>query len=473
MDFVEGKKRKRVSKKNKTSWRKHIDIEDVNDFLETSRQDERIGNVSDKPDHELFFVDTTPKKQRLTARGRRKINAAKPSRSLLALENLSKVPDPIVKRNRVRTKDERKHFIAKSIAAANAAKGIIPKRKLQSENDRLKSYDKLNERVKSKKANKTINQDIWSVGDVIEQHPEYNSQWIDKNVAEHNLCNTGTAIKTIPKGAFHKRSKLKSVSIPHPGTSYNPSRKDHEELLKTVIELEEKFIREEEHLNRVTTSMFDKMTAAQRDELRRKEMSAGIEELEGNVPDFKIDDSSDSDTYKAVNPAVIVKRKDKKKVRKAREQKVIQQKLLKAKLEKKKVTDIHRIRHLKEEIKEMEESLKDARKLKAKRKQEEKFEPRRLGKVVFQEQDIDFSMPEAICGNLRNVKSEGSLLKDRFKSLQQRNILAPSVDVGLRRRREVKRFVRKSHKEEEPQPNALKKSQRGNNNDKKIRIIDK
>lgn len=107
----------------------------------------------------------------------------------------------------------------------------------------------------------------------------------------------------------------------------------------------------------------------------------------------------------------------------------------------------------------MEESLKVAREMKAVRNEQEKFEPRRLARVVFQEQDIDFNMPEAICGNLRSVKAEGSVLKDRFKSMQQRNILAPSVDVGLRRRREVKRFPRKSHKEEEPQPNVLKKKQ--------------
>lgn len=111
------------------------------------------------------------------------------------------------------------------------------------------------------------------------------------------------------------------------------------------------------------------------------------------------------------------------------------------------------------DIKEVEESLKVARKMKAVRHEQQKFEPRRLGKVVFQEQDIDFSVPEAICGNLRNVKAEGSVLRDRFKSMQQRNILAPSVDVGLRRRREIKRFIRKTHKEEEPQPNSLKKKQ--------------
>lgn len=94
----QSKKRKRVSKKTKTSWRKHIDIEDVNEFLETSRLDERIGKVSDKPDEELFVIDKTPKKQKLTARAQRKLNASKPPRSFLGLENTSKVPDPIVKR---------------------------------------------------------------------------------------------------------------------------------------------------------------------------------------------------------------------------------------------------------------------------------------------------------------------------------------------------------------------------------------
>lgn len=65
-------------------------------------------------------------------------------------------------------------------------------------------------------------------------------------------------------------------------------------------------------------------------------------------------------------------------------------------------------------------------------------------------------MPQDITGNLRNVKVEGSILTDRFKSMQQRNILPPTVDLGLRRRREIKRFVRKSHQEELPQPNAKK-----------------
>lgn len=54
-----------------------------------------------------------------------------------------------------------------------------------------------------------------------------------------------------------------------------------------------------------------------------------------------IDDGADN-SYKAVNPPVVIKKKDPKTRRKAREQREIKQKLLKKKLEKKKITDIHR-----------------------------------------------------------------------------------------------------------------------------------
>ena len=38
-------KRKRVSKKNKKSWRKHTDIKDVEKFLEEKIREERTGFV--------------------------------------------------------------------------------------------------------------------------------------------------------------------------------------------------------------------------------------------------------------------------------------------------------------------------------------------------------------------------------------------------------------------------------------------
>ena len=36
-------KRKRISKKNKKAWRKHTKVQDVEDFLEEQRLEERLG----------------------------------------------------------------------------------------------------------------------------------------------------------------------------------------------------------------------------------------------------------------------------------------------------------------------------------------------------------------------------------------------------------------------------------------------
>lgn len=88
----------------------------------------------------------------------------------------------------------------------------------------------------------------------------------------------------------------------------------------------------------------------------------------------------------------------------------------------------------------------------AERKEKKKSEVHRLGRFAFEEEEIDVNLPEDISGNLRNITAEGSVLKDRYKSLQKRNIVAPSKDLGLRKRRAIKRYTRNSHKEELPQP---------------------
>lgn len=39
-------KKKRVSKKKKIAWRKHVDINDVEEYLEDKRVEERMGLVN-------------------------------------------------------------------------------------------------------------------------------------------------------------------------------------------------------------------------------------------------------------------------------------------------------------------------------------------------------------------------------------------------------------------------------------------
>jgi len=47
--------KKRVSKKNKSAWRKYADVQDIDNFLDEQRSLERIGNYSNKKDEELFY----------------------------------------------------------------------------------------------------------------------------------------------------------------------------------------------------------------------------------------------------------------------------------------------------------------------------------------------------------------------------------------------------------------------------------
>lgn len=54
------------------------------------------------------------------------------------------------------------------------------------------------------------------------------------------------------------KTKVAAIETPHPGTSYNPSFKDHQDLLKEVADNEKKIMKEEEHLARVTKTIFKK-----------------------------------------------------------------------------------------------------------------------------------------------------------------------------------------------------------------------
>lgn len=250
----------------------------------------------------------------------------------------------------------------------------------------------------------------------------------------------------------------RAIQIPHPGTSYNPSLDDHLALMSAVEERELKIIKKEEHLDRVTTAMFKKVSAEERDDFKLKELRSGLDEDEDAATNNQNDD--DSNEYIAVNPPVEIKRKDKKARRKQKEQLELQRAVQKKKQLKKQTADLHRIKKLTAEIKVTENQLDMSRARKKEAEEKKREQPHRLSKFPFEEEEIDINLPEELSGNLRNVTPHGSILSDRYKSMQKRNIIAPSKDLGLRKRRAIKRYVRNSHKEEPVQPVKSKKKRK-------------
>ncbi|XP_061401807.1 ribosome biogenesis protein NOP53 [Musca vetustissima] len=463
-------KKKRISKKNKSAWRK-TDIQDVEEYLEEQRQEERIGTFTEKKDEELFKIDVTPadakKPTALTEKQKRKLNAKKPLRSLQVLENTSKVQDPIVKRNIVKQKK----------AGRNIEEEVInptKPRHIQANQDRAKTYAKVEEKVK-KLATKIpdTNKDIWQEEDFREKVPGLKDEkgWISEELAKYNAQKLGLPVYKIHDSIRHRTTKAKKFEPPHPGTSYNPSLQDHQKLISDIVEKEEKLIKEEKHLKRVTTQMFRKVTAEERQQQHIQEMSAGLDDDEDEAEEGdndegdennagkkskkakkedqegEEDNSDDSAPYDSINPPVENKKKSKAQRNRELRQKELQKKLEAKKALKKQIADLNRIKSLKTEVLIEEEELKEAMKRRKKAEFKKKFETKRLGRLKFNEPDQDVNMPEELAGNVRNIQTGTSLLVDRFKNFQKRNILPVSVATGKQKKPKVKRFPRSTHKD--------------------------
>ncbi|PSN36118.1 Uncharacterized protein C0J52_17203 [Blattella germanica] len=328
-------RKKRVSKKNKKSWRKHTDTKDVDSFLDDQRLEERLGKpFADRQDDELFEIDTVGHKEELVSTKRTK-KKLKPIKCFSILENQSAVPDPITKRNRVRTAEERKHPLVKKIENDRNEKGILKRKKIVSIKDQLLAREKkLN---KPKKGDFKF--DLWETdyGNTLNS----DSTWLTPTTLFHTLKNTGKLKKKIPEKFLDKPYSAPAMEAPHPGLSYNPSYHDHQELLSEVVNKELELRKEEKHLKRVTSKMFYHVSVKDRENQWMDEMSQGLP----NPDKQETNEESESDseyTSLSVNPPVKNKKKTLKARRKLKEAKkaALQQKHQKT--EKKKVSDIYK-----------------------------------------------------------------------------------------------------------------------------------
>merc|ERR1712083_710658 len=72
--------------------------------------------------------------------------------------------------------------------------------------------------------------------------------------------------------------------------------------------------------------------------------------------------------------------------------------------------------------------------------------PQKLSNYKYEPQVIEIKLSDELTGNLRNLKQEGSLLEDRFKSMQRRNVVEVRVKQKTVRKLKRKTFEKRSHK---------------------------
>ncbi|CAM9111697.1 unnamed protein product [Bubo scandiacus] len=82
----------------------------------------------------------------------------------------------------------------------------------------------------------------------------------------------------------------------------------------------------------------------------------------------------------------------------------------------------------------------------AKRRQREVL-PRRLGRLRYEEPSLEVQLSDELPESLRTLKPEGSVLRDRFKSLQKRSLIEPRERAKFKRRYRLKYVEKRAFRE--------------------------
>ncbi|XP_018531543.1 ribosome biogenesis protein NOP53 [Lates calcarifer] len=431
-------RRKRVNKNKKKNWNKHSDINDVEDFLDDVRHQERTtgGLLSEKSDDSLFFLDVgqpkkaEPKEAESVEGKKRKGKQSRPLRIDLILQHDSLVPPPkdVLAYQQPNAKKLRR--IAQK-AEQLAAKGVVPRRQKQL----------LNRRPVDKKVKAAVTEannnpdreyyDIWGQETKDSADPWYLQQTRKKLVKR-------------PEKLNEKPSVLPAVEVIAPGGSYNPDFFSHQALLQEAHEVEVKKQKEEDKIERqLAVNKEDTAT----EETKLREQVEGLVEEENEEETAPNEEEEEEEEDVAVGAIAVAEKKTERQRKREKAEKIKEQQ----RLADRQLTDqrqqLFQLRSIKTSIKQQEQKTKDKQKQRKVKQEAQKAQPRRLGRLKFQPQDMEVQLSDELAGSLRRLKPEGSILKDRFKSLQKRNLIEPRERAKFKRRHKVKYVEKRAFRE--------------------------
>uniref|UniRef100_A0A8C5QC08 Ribosome biogenesis protein NOP53 n=1 Tax=Leptobrachium leishanense TaxID=445787 RepID=A0A8C5QC08_9ANUR len=422
-------KRKRINRNKKKSWGKHIDIRDVEEFLEDVRLQERTagGLLAEQTDDSLFFVDTGSKKK--VSRIQRKL---RPLRIDLILQPDSKVAAP------------------KDISSHQVPNGRKLKRKLEREMkleaggvlprpDRLLQAQLRNKRPRRRpEPNNNPSRgfyDLWDESVAVEPTLEGKESWY--------LQQTQKGQVKRPSRLSVRPSQLPAVEVMNPGASYNPTFESHQALLLKAHEAEVKKVREEEKLQRQLNLPTAAEAATQ--ESQFQELCEGLVESDAE-DDAAAGDAAESSELGAATLA----RRERKTERQRKKEK--EAKMLKVKQEAERSLrlrgqELFQLRSIRADIAQQQVASERRKEQREENRKAAAFKPKRLGRLKYQEGDVDVLLSDELPGTLRKLKPEGSIARDRFKSFQKRNLIEPRERAKFKRKLKVKYLEKRAFRE--------------------------
>lgn len=394
-------------RKGKRAWRKNVSIEDVEEGLEEIRTEERVTGsaLQNKKDSELFQIDTVgdEKVRQSIPKAKRQLT------SLKILAERSAVPAVSSRKRPYVSKEDRERLLR---IAKRPRKGPFNSIIDPTESGAGSATLDLSEAVKN-----SGTYDPWQ-------------KMEGESVPDGLELVMKKSVKTPSHSHPRQDISIPAVPEPHQGTSYNPPVDAHQELLLQACAMEEKRVKDVEKLAEVKSRIENARTH--------------VQEQEGLPPGMKLDnlaggeEEGKSDSNLAV-PKKNPERKTKQQRRKAASV-VSEQRALAAKAAMKRmhamINDIKSIGRHAEKTSKRRELVRLERVLRRQQNLKKNgLAGKKLGKHKVPVGEIDVQLGEDLSENLRALKPEGNLFRDRFLSLQQRALVEPRVRVLPTRRK--------------------------------------
>ncbi|CAI4223548.1 unnamed protein product [Auanema sp. JU1783] len=367
-------------KRSKKYWRKGTNVQEFEEFLQdNATQKKHVGVVNELPDADLFVVDRVPMDPPQKFTRRQQASLDKISQSLNTIETPT-FPEPKA--------PSRKSLRKKKVEISSA----IPVKKSKN----VKDFD------------------VWEK----DFNPKLTLE--HKEAELHYLKYTKKTLPNATVSVTKKTSLLRAVTLPDAGASYNPTAEDYANYVGAIAKEESKLIQSEEHVERSLHPPGQVMVTSKEQEL---EMCQGL----FLHPDYNSEDEKETVELKESEDKVIVsetKAKTKKQRKTAERVKKEERHRLR---EKAKVQAEHDVFKAKKYMKEISKKETEIAK-KSFEKKRDKFmkkytERQMVGRGKFEEEDTPFLLQEELPQSLRQLKPQGSVLTDRVKSLQRRNML--------------------------------------------------
>lgn len=432
---------KQTSRKGKKAWRKNIDLEDLNAGLDSARENERqFGSKNlEAAGDALFTVDVAG-----TSGDVETYHSKKKERRLRSEEILAKrsavpgVTGKKVKKEKKMSKEQldlllkkagRRDVDNKFTEAALQADSVMETPVYDAWGDvpvkkTVATFSTASKVVKPRSEFQGFPQSMKKVknaGSRVAHMPKSAAPDTIMRATfgngDHREATSRTRSTVRPSTLDHKPMIFgatdKAIEMPHEGRSYNPSIESWQSLLKEELIKEEAFEEKRLQLEADQARVQHLMDTLEDHEDKQMEYSSGEEEVDAS--DEELEGGS---VGLSINAPAKEKRKTVAKRRQMREFK-----------------DKERIRkQMKNEMRKIHDQMQALAKQKLKSEQEqqdlqdlieggdaaEKARTRRYGKYDILEPTLDVKLSDELTDSLRRLKPEGSLMRDRFRSLQQR-----------------------------------------------------